>query len=284
MFDAGEEKARLKRQMSQEAIALAMQGRWKEAISVNQGIIEIMPTDVDAYNRLGKAYIELGALNEAKEAYSKAIELTPDNAIARKNLNRLSKLEETQVPAKEDRPKAPPHLFIGDVGKSGVVSLYQLASSTVLAKMTAGDQVYLKVRGQQIVVENEVGEYLGQVEHQHGFRLAKLIEGGNEYTAAIISLDNSKAKVIIREKFQHPSQVGRLSFPARAVEGFQPHIKDTLLRQGGAEEEDLEEIGDVDYADLEEGELLPEGFSIFEENIPVEEMVDEIAEGLIEEE
>jgi hypothetical protein len=281
MFDTTDEKARLKRQMTKEAIDLAMQGQWREAISVNKAIIENVPVDVDAYNRLGKAHMELGEYDLAKEAYNNALELDSDNAISKKNLSRLAQLEGVPSKTREERPKAAPHIFIGDVGKAGVFNLHEVASGPVLAKMSAGDQVFLKIIGQHIVVENEDGEYLGKLEPQYGYRLARLIEGGNEYTSAIVSVDDSMARVIIREVFQHPSQTQRLSFPARAVEGFRPHVKDTLLRQGGAEEEYLEEAEEVDYGDLDESELLPDGFSILEERVSVDELADD---DLLEEE
>ncbi|MCJ7515349.1 MAG: hypothetical protein MUO89_05215, partial [Dehalococcoidia bacterium] len=173
----------------------------------------------------------------------------------------------------EERREASPDLFIGEMGKAGVVNLKDLAPKEVLAKMAAGNQVYLKVRGRQLVVENEQGEYLGLVEPPHGLRLARLVEGGNKYASAIVNINTNSARVIIRETFQHPNQVGRLSFSVKAVEGFQPHVKDTLLRHEAVEEEALEE---GEYAELEEGELIPEGFSIFEgvatdEEPPVEE-------------
>ena len=278
MIDPAEDKARLGRQMSQEAIALAIQGQWKEAAAINQSIIENFPTDVDAYNRLGKALTELGDFARAKEAYSRALEIAPNNVIAKRNLDRLSHLREPRVAVNDGRRKIAPYLFIGEMGKVGVVNLSHLAPRDVLARMTAGDQVDLKVRGRQLIVENDQGEYLGQVEPQHGFRLAKLMEGGNKYAAAIVSLGDNSVKVIIRETFQHPSQIGRLSFPVKAVEGFRPHVKDTLLRYGTGEEA-LEE---AEYAELEEGELLPEGFSIFEGGIPAEEAA--VEEELIEEE
>jgi len=268
MPDREEDKARVGRRASHEAIALAMQGRWQEAVAVNQNIIERFPTDIDAYNRLGKAFMESGEFARAREAYSRVLELDPVNVIARKNLDRLSLLPESHVPVKEERRKASPDLFIGEMGKAGVVTLWNLAPQEVLAKMVAGDQVYLKVQGQRLVVENGGGEYLGQVEPQRGFRLAKLMEGGNEYTAAIVRLGNDTAKVIIREVSQHPSQAGRLSFPVKAVEGFHPHVRDTLLRHG-AVEESLEEV--VEDLELEEGELVPEGFSIFEGDTSVVE-------------
>jgi len=261
MPDREEDKARLRRKASQEAIALAMQSRWQEAITVNQSIIDLFPTDIDAFNRLGRAYMELGEFAKAKNAYNRTLELDPYNSIAQRNLQRLSLLRASKVSVKEERREASPDLFIGEMGKAGVVNLQDLAPKEVLAKMAAGNQVYLKVRGRQLVVENEQGEYLGMVEPPHGLRLARLIEGGNKYAVAIVNIDTNNARVIIRETFQHPSQVGRLSFPVKAVEGFQPHVKDTLLRHETVEEEALEE---GEYTELEEGELIPEGFSIFE--------------------
>jgi tetratricopeptide (TPR) repeat protein len=273
MPDREEDKARLRRKASQEAISLAMQSRWQEAVTVNQGIIELFPTDIDAYNRLGRAFMELGEFAKAKEAYSRGLELDPDNAIAQKNLQRLSLLSASKVKVKEERREVSPDLFIGEMGKAGVVNLQNLASGEVLASMAAGNQVYLKVRRQQLIIENEQGEYLGLVEPPHGFRLARLIEGGNKYTAAIVNIDNNTARVIIREVFQHPSQIGRPSFSVKAVEGFHPHVKDTLLRHEAVDEEALEEGEEVE---LEEGELIPEGFSIFEGVPPDEEtMIEE---------
>jgi tetratricopeptide (TPR) repeat protein len=274
MYDTLEEKARLRRQMSEEAVVLATKGQWKEAIAVNQSIIEVVPTDADAHNRLGKAYMELGDLTRAKDAYRKTLEFDRNNTIAKKNLSRLEQLDATKVKIKNSRPKAPPGLFIGEVGKSGQVNLSKLASPPVLAKVTAGDKVSLKVNGYHLVVENDQGEYLGAMDTKQGSRLAKLMEGGNKYAAAIVSLDNSKVKVIIREVFQHPSQAGRLSFPAKAPEDFQPHIKDTLLRHGETDEEYAEEEAESDEAELEEGELLPEGFSIFDAGVYVDGMTD----------
>ncbi len=273
MPDREEDKARLRRKASQEAISLAMQSRWQEAVTVNQSILELFPTDIDAYNRLGRAFMELGEFAKAKEAYSRGLELDPNNAIAQKNLQRLSLLPDSKVKVKEERREVAPDLFIGEMGKAGVVNLQNLAPGEVLARMAAGNQVDLKVRGQQLIIENEQGEYLGLVEPPHGFRLARLIEGGNKYTAAIVNIDNNTARVIIREVFQHPNQIGRPSFPVKAVEGFQPHVKDTLLRHEAVEEEALEEGEEVE---LEEGELIPEGFSIFEGVPPDEEtMIEE---------
>jgi tetratricopeptide (TPR) repeat protein len=276
MFIESEDKTRLIRQMSQEAINLAMHGRWKEAVSVNQAIVENMPTNIDAYNRLGKAYMELSDFSKAIDAYNQVLVLSPNNSIAQKNLSRLLQLKASKVIAKEERSKAAPHQFIGEMGKAGVVALHNLAPGPILAKMAAGDIVYLKINGHKLTVVNEPGDYIGQVEPLHGPRLAKLMEGGNKYSAAVVSVDDNKVKVNIREIFQISSQKGRLSFPAKPVEGFQPHVKDTFLRHRNTEEEELLDDGEEgDYYGEEGAELIPEGFSILEEGIPIEDLAEE---------
>ncbi len=89
-YQQGEEQSKLGQQLSEEAVELAMRGRWEEAVVVNKDIIERFPGDVSAYNRLGKAELELGELSQAKEAYSKALQIEPTNIIAKKNIARLS--------------------------------------------------------------------------------------------------------------------------------------------------------------------------------------------------
>jgi len=224
-----EEQVRLRRQRSKQAIALAMQGRWREAVAANQEIIASFPHDVDAYNRLGRAYIELGDYPQAKEAYQRAIEFDPYNVIAQKNLRRLPYLGEGGSEADSDR--AEPQQFIEETGKAGVVNLYRLAPPGVLARMAAGNKVYLKRDGLGLNVTNARGEYLGQVEPRHAQRLIKLMEGGNQYAAAIVSAAEDRVLVIIREVYQDPSQAGLLSFPPRGGESLRPYLSDKMLRR-----------------------------------------------------
>jgi tetratricopeptide (TPR) repeat protein len=224
-----EEQVRLRRQRSKQAIALAMQGRWREAVAANQEIIASFPHDVDAYNRLGRAYIELGDYAQAKEAYQRAIEFDPYNVIAQKNLRRLPYLGEAGSEADSDR--AEPQYFIEETGKAGVVNLYRLAPPEVLARMAAGNKAYLKVDGSGLTVTNTRGEYLGQVEPRHAQRLIKLMRGGNQYAAAIVSAADDRVLVIIREAYQDPSQAGQLSFPPRGGESLRPYLSDKMLRR-----------------------------------------------------
>lgn len=253
----GDDKARLRRQATRQAIDLAMQSRWQEAVAVNRSIVESFPTDMDAYNRLGRALTELGEFAEAREAYGRALELDPRNAIARKNLSRLSLLRVKRQATKAEHRQIAPHLFIEERGKAGIVSLDNPAPREVLARMLAGDQVELRVKGARLVVEDRQGTYLGQVETPHAARLVKLIQGGNKYSAAIASLDGGGVKVAIKEVYQHPSQAGRLSFSLKETEGFRPYIRSSLLRHEA--EDDLLTLDDEgEYiSEVEEAEEAP---------------------------
>ncbi|MBI2979290.1 MAG: tetratricopeptide repeat protein [Chloroflexi bacterium] len=223
-----EEETRLKRQSSKQAIALAMEGRWDEAVATNKSLLEHFPNDVDAYNRLGRAYVELGEYSLARQAYQKALEFDPYNTIAQKNFNRLSHVDETKASAEGDLQKVEPQQFIEEVGKAGVVNLYRLAPPSVLARTVAGGRVNLRVEGANLIAENIRGEYLGQVAPKHGQRLVKLREGGNKYAAAIISSAENAVRVIIREVYQSPGQAGRLSFPHKEAESFRPYVADRI--------------------------------------------------------
>jgi len=252
-----ERLTRLRQQRSERAIALAMEGRWQEAAAVNQEIIKSLPKDVEAYNRLGRAYIELGDYLQAREAYSRALGLDPYNVIAQKNLQRLSYLKGT-AGAKGAPDKVEPQHFIEEIGKARVVNLYYPAPKEMLARVVAGDKVYLKIDASNLVAENGQGEYLGLVGLKHARRLIRLMAGGNEYSAAVISSTEDMMTIIIREVYQDPSQAGRLSFPSKGLEEVHPpYVTDKILRLEPEYEEGLKESG---YTIIggEEIEVLPE--------------------------
>ena len=270
-----DEEARLRRELSGKAVDLAVQGRWEEAEAVNRNIIEKFPSDVEAYNRLGRALTELGDFAQAKQAYLKALALSPSNSIARKNLARLTSLpqggeQRKASPLRVQARGVDPEFFATEMGKSGVVNLCNLASGEVLAQMGLGDEVQLTVKGRRLIVESAYGEYLGEVEPKQALRLIKLIKGGNRYAAAILSYGENEVQVVIREVYQHPSQVGHPSFPVQATERLRSYVKESLLRRKFIiDEAEPVETGEspgeeAEYSKGEE-EPLPEGFTVLGE-------------------
>ncbi len=248
-----EEKARLRRELTEKAIKLALESNWEEAVEANQRLLSLNPRDLSTLNRLGKALSELGRYGEAKQAYADAIEIDPTNNIARKNLERLTQLSDEAPAGRPSHERMDPRLFIEETGKTGFTNLVDLALREVLARLTAGDQVYLYREGSLLYARNGAGDRIGRIEPRLASRLIKFIDGGNQYAAGITELNDHQVRLIIRETFQSPNMFGRVSFPAQAGgETVRGYIKDTMVRYEQDEEDEFGEDGE--YLDTDEEE------------------------------
>jgi len=212
---SAEEKARLKKQWTDLAIQQALSSQWEEAVITNKNILNLFPAEPDAYNRLGKAYSELGQYAEARQSYSQTLKYSPDNTIAKKNLERLSLLHEEPVQIHAGSERIDPRLFIEETGKTGMTDLINISPASVLAKVGVGDKVQLHVSGHTLLVRNAAGEDIGQIEPRLANRLINFMESGNRYAAAILAMDNGQVRLIIREEYQHPGMFGKVSFPSQ---------------------------------------------------------------------
>ena len=162
MVFQAEDRAKAKRQHADQAIQLALQGRWTEAVRLNRDIIETFPNDTDAFNRLGKAMTELGRYADARDAYMKALGIDPLNSIARKNLTRLSTLGDEEAAPRPASQKLSPQMFIEETGKTGITVLVR-PNMDIAARMTAGDQVNLQRQNGSVVIQSLAGEYVGEI-------------------------------------------------------------------------------------------------------------------------
>ena len=251
----GEDASRLKRQGAEQAIQLALESKWEEAAALNRTIVQAAPTDVDAWNRLGKALLELGRFREAFESYARSVELDPVNQIAKKNLERLEGLKDQEVSRGPSIARVAQDLFIEEVGKTGLTML-QIASVDLMPTLTAGDEVLLKPLDDAISVESADGDYLGQIEPKLGLRLLRLMEGGSQYAAAVKSLQDDKVELIIKETYRSPTQT-RPSFQPSSSESVRPYIRESLLRLGDEDEDELLE-DEIDRGDDEPDIDAPE--------------------------
>ena len=228
--------------MSRDAITLALQGDWERAAEVNRNLLDLFENDVEAMNRLGKALMELGRYDEAGEVLDRVARIAPYNSIVKRNLARLTQLEETPAPSKQVRKTGgAPQLFIEESGKSGTTVLQKPAAASVVAHIAPGDLVSLLGEKNAINVYTREEEYLGQIEPKLGRRLIRLLDGGNRYEAAIISVNDWGISIIIREAYRHPSLHDVCSFPSRGKEEHRVYLDNTLLRY--VEETDLDEEG-----------------------------------------
>ncbi len=239
-----DEAARLRKQRTEQAIRLAMQSRWEEAVALNLAILETThQRDKDACNRLGRAYMALGRLADARSAYSDSLRLDPANQIASKNLSALERQASSVTEgAATPRDKVDPKLFVEETGKTGFTVLRR-PNKDALSRLTAGERVYLRREGRQLLAQDAAGEALGQVEPRIALRLIRFMDAGNEYAAAIAQVGNEHARIVIKETYQHSSQVGKLSFPSVTIAGTpRPYTREGLVRYDDEDEETLEEI------------------------------------------
>lgn len=265
---SAEEKARLKKQWTDLAIKQAQSSEWDEAVLTNKNILQLFPTEPEAYNRLGKAYSELGHYADARDAYAQTLVYSPKNTIAKKNLDRLALLPESAIQVRSAAGRVDPQLFIEEAGKTGVTELINLPTGAKLAQVAVGDRVQLHVIGHTILVRNGVGEDIGQIEPRLANRLIRFIDGGNRYAAAVLVTENSQIRLIVHEEYQHPSMFGQVSFPSHGSgDTIRAYIKDSIIRRDHEDEDEMgnddeyydggddnEEMSEIDFDEAGESE------------------------------
>jgi len=240
----------------EEAVQLAVEGRWEEAVDLNRYIIENFGADEGAQNRLGKALTELGRLEEAKVAYDTSLAINPMNPVARKNSAKLESLINAKEALKGGQVRVDLNLFVEEMGKTTTTTL-RAAAPEVCSRVAAGDIAELRVDGDGIEIDTVRGVRVGSLEPKLARRLLKFIQGGNRYQAGITSCEGNTVKVIVREIYQDAKFAGRPSFPIvrkRDAE-FRPYSRESLVtRETEAfvpDEEELEEEPAARSATLE---------------------------------
>ncbi|HEY6117805.1 MAG TPA: tetratricopeptide repeat protein [Candidatus Dormibacteraeota bacterium] len=247
-------------QYSEDAVQLAIQGKWDEAVKLNKFIIESFGADEETQNRLGKSLSELGKLKEAKASYEAALKLNPMNSIAKKNAARINALLHQKEGLKVGGTRVDLNLFVEEMGKTVITNVDAPANADISSKVAAGDVAELKIEGDGILAETSRGVKVGSLEAKLARRLIKFMRGGNRYQAGVTSVDGNTVKLIVRETYQDPRFAGKPSFPMRRkreVE-FRPYAKESLLNREvetfSVDEEEEETVAESPASDdLEEG-------------------------------
>ena len=212
----------------------AFEGNWEEAVTLNLQIIDRFQKDADAFNRLGRAYISLGNLDEAKEAYSKALRADPANLIARRNLQRLEILrgQGGGRPRRVSRPGPMPRTsaFWRRSARPGSTSSSTQANcrcwpTSPRARNSTSPR---KTTGSSFGAPT--GTALGEVEPKTARRVMDLMASGNRYEIFALGLTGHTLRTIIREIFRDPSVATTVSFPRQITSRAYLRDRD-LLRQ-----------------------------------------------------
>jgi len=201
--------------LAQKAIAAALCGSWKEAISFNKTILSQNPKDIDALNRIARAYAEMGKIAKAKQIAEKVLKIDPFNPIAKKSLAKWKGCKSGEFYKSSTLPA---QLFLEEPGKTKVVSLLNLADETVLVKLDSGDEVTINPRSHRISVLSPQGNYIGRLPDDLSARLRKLINYGYQYKIVIKCIEPKEVIIFIVE-VKRPKEFTDLnSFPTEKIE------------------------------------------------------------------
>jgi tetratricopeptide (TPR) repeat protein len=244
----------------QQAISAALAQDWTEAVEFNEQIVKTNPNDIEALNRLGRAYMELGKPEAAKKFFNKVLKIDLYNQIAQKNLVTLSSKKSLKG---NNKTPLNPNLFLEDPGKTKTTSLVEITNRDVVISLSVGDQINLVPKKRAIVVTNEKEIYLGKLPDDLSIRLISFLKGGNKYQVNIKSAEPNEIKIFIREVFRSKKFASLSSFPPQeiAYSAFVPPdlVHDTRpeMADTDGEERTNEEDGEIKPESTEEEPLEP---------------------------
>lgn len=201
--------------LAQYAINLALEAKWDAAKKANLEILKSNPNDIDALNRLVHAACELGEIAEAKKTCQKVLSLDPTNTIAVRSLEKLNVLKKGEAGS---QTLISPEAFLESPGKTKLVSLLHPGDAKVLAKLDAGDEVFLSVSAHRVSVINSEGKYIGRLPDDLSARLRNLIKIGNKYQVLIKSVLERDVKIFVREIERAEGAKDITSFPMEKLD------------------------------------------------------------------
>ena len=201
--------------LTQKAIANALKGKWKEALAINIEILNQSPDDIDALNRLARAYSELGDFTKARKTVKQVLKIDPYNKIAQKGLEKWKNLKKGKI-IKSNKISA--SLFLEEPGKTKIINLLNISSKKTLAKIDSGDELELNLHGHKVSVITKDGAYIGKLPDDVGAKLKKLIKMGNKYKVLAKSIKPNEIKIFIKEIANTPKTAGIPSFPTEKID------------------------------------------------------------------
>jgi tetratricopeptide (TPR) repeat protein len=183
-----------------QAIKLALESSWEEAIQLNKEILKEAPRELDTLNRLAYAYMQSGKFGEAKDTYNQVITIDTTNPIATKNLKKLSALaQQTNNISSMPHINHMDNVFIQEAGKTKTVELTNVADKKALMNLQHGDDIVLTIKRSKIFALSQDKTFIGMLPDSVGVRLIGFMKGGNEYQACVKGLDDKNVTIFIKE-------------------------------------------------------------------------------------
>lgn len=233
-------------ELEKKAIDLAIANQWKDAIKINKTILKIDKDNLTSLLRLGFAYMQSNKLKQAKICYKKALKIQPGNNIAQENLEKIKILEEKKI--KNNRQKKTildPYLFLEIPGKTILSQLVNLGQKNILAQLTIGQKVCLKIRRRKIEVRTDKDQYIGSLPDDLSQRLIFFLKAKSIYSCYIKEVSLKKVVVFIKEEKKGDRVIKFISFP----KNLQSNIN--LLKETEEEDEIIKKDEEIIENEIE---------------------------------
>jgi tetratricopeptide (TPR) repeat protein len=205
----------MEKDLAQEAIELALSGKWDKAVKINLVILEENLKDIEALNRLARAYSELGNISKARKAAKDVLKIDPFNTIANKALDKWKGLKRGET--YKSGPSSA-QSFLEEPGKTKIINLLHPGAPEIIAKLDSGDEVKLNTHSHKVSVCTKDGKYVGKLPDDLSARLRKLIKYGNAYKAYVKSVNKKEIRVFIRETMRVPKLADIPSFSTDKID------------------------------------------------------------------
>jgi tetratricopeptide (TPR) repeat protein len=198
------------------AVAAALRCDWKTAADINAKILKERPEDLDALNRIGKAYLELGDAKKATTYFKRVLKISRFDPIATKNLARAT-AGGNKKPSSNNhfnsQDVASPVSFLDEPGISKIINLVNIAPTKVLLSINCADKALITVKRHTVMATTADGTYLGAIPDDIGHRLLVLIKGGNTYDAFIKTISKGGISIFVKELSRSKKLKDTPSFP-----------------------------------------------------------------------
>ncbi|MFZ3301331.1 MAG: tetratricopeptide repeat protein [Microgenomates group bacterium] len=204
--------------LADQAITAALKCDWDLAIRINKSILDKEPDDIDALNRIARAYFESGNSKMAKKESLKALEVEPTNKIAQKALQKYSKNKNGSIGSLDQNIDASD--YIEEIGTTKQVSLINKCSNDTVSTLDSGDEATLSTHAHRVTITTLSGKYIGKLPDDLSARLRTLTKNGYKYKVIIKSADSECIKVLIKEIGRGKGFENKQSFPRENSESI----------------------------------------------------------------
>lgn len=178
--------------LAQEAISAALSCDWEKAILINSKILKIDSKNIDALNRIARAYAEKGEIEKAKKFTTKVLKIDPANTIAGR----------CHLKWQDFKPVANSRItkfkFIEEPTRTKVVNLINLGEKINITNLDCGDTLKLDPHTHRVNVLTMDDNYIGRFPDDLALKFISLVKLGGSYEVVVKTANTREVKVFVR--------------------------------------------------------------------------------------